>query len=293
MNRSTPHSAALAALLATLALSPLAFGSPALAAEPFREKLVVPLTDPSRPAQIEVSLVMGGVTVVGAAVQEVTIEAAARAEEDAEEADVDSEEAERQDRRRGMKRIPNTALGLEAEELDNKVSISSDSWRQPIDLRITVPAASSVVVSTVNAGDLAVEGVTGELELHNTNGGISVEGARGPVSAATVNGPVRVLFRGDAPASAPMAFSTLNGDIEVTLPAGLKADVRMRSDNGEIYSDFDIALERKPAKVEEERQKGRYRVVLSREIAGKIGGGGPELLLKTFNGDILLKRAGG
>ena len=60
--------------------------------------------------------------------------------------------------------------------------------------------------------------------------------------------------------------------------------------DGEIYADFDVALDRNPAKVEEEKQKGRYRVVLAREMTGKINGGGPEILFKTFNGDILLLR---
>jgi len=80
-------------------------------------------------------------------------------------------------------------------------------------------------------------------------------------------------------------------DVDVTLPASLKANVRIRSDNGEIYSDFDIALDKNPSKLEEDRQKGHYRVVLVREMTGKIGGGGPEILFKTFNGDILLRRA--
>jgi hypothetical protein len=279
-------------IIAIAALAAWTFAAGAAAQEPFREKLTVPLTDPGRPAHVEVSLVMGGVTVVGAAVQEVTIEATARAEEE-DERDLEMEDPGSDDRRRGMKRIPNTALGLEAEEKNNRVTISSESWRQPVDLTITVPAASAVVVSTVNDGDLEIRGVTGEIEVHNTNGSITVADARGPVTAATVNGDIRVVFRGDATVAAPMGFSTLNGDVEVSLPAGLKADVRMRSDNGEIYSDFDVALDRKPAKVEEEREKGRYRVILSREVAGTIGGGGPELLLKTFNGDILLKRAGG
>jgi len=30
---------------------------------------------------------------------------------------------------------------------------------------------------------------------------------------------------------------------------------------------------------------------MAREMTGKIAGGGPELLFKTFNGDILLRRA--
>ncbi len=232
---------------------------------------------------------MGGITVVGGGSnQEVVIEAVARAVEDDE-----GETEEVDPSRRGMRRIPNDTLGLEAEEKDNTVSIAAESWRQALDLRVTVPTGSSLFLSSVNDGDLVVEGVEGELELHNTNGSIRVQGARGPVSAATVNGDITVAFDKSGALAAPMGFSTLNGDIEITLPAALKADVRLRSDNGEIYSDFDVALERKPAKVEEERAKGRYRVVIAREMTGKIGGGGPELLLKTFNGDIVLRRAGG
>lgn len=272
--------------LTGLALLALLTGSAAIAAEPYRERLTVPLSDPGRPAHIEVGLVMGSVTVVGGAVTEVTIEANGRASDESGEPETRSEHP-------GMKRIPNTAFGLSAEEKDNRVEISSDSWRQAIDLRITVPKGSSLELSTVNDGDLVVEGVEGELALHNTNGEIRVTDAKGPVSAATVNGDVRVVFKANAAPAAPMAFSTLNGDVEVTLPPGLKADVRMRADNGDIFSDFDVQLDKKPAKVDTEREKGRYRVVLQREVAGKIGGGGPELMLKTFNGDILLKRSGG
>ena len=145
-------------------------------------------------------------------------------------------------------------------------------------------------LSTVNDGDIEVENVDGEVEVNNTNGEIHVKDVRGPVSANTVNGDVSVVFRG-AMVATPMAFSTLNGDVDVTFPAGLKADVRISSNNGEIYSDFDIALDKKVASVEEERQKGRYHVIVAREMTGKINGGGPELLFKTFNGDILLRRA--
>ena len=92
-------------------------------------------------------------------------------------------------------------------------------------------------------------------------------------------------------AAAAMAFSTLNGDIDLTLPAGVEADVVLRSDNGEIYSDFDVSLQRKPAEVERDSEKGKYRISIAQELTGKIGGGGPELFLKTFNGDIVLHKA--
>lgn len=252
------------------------------------ERLVVPLSDPAKPAELEVSLVMGSIKVTGSATREVVIEAQARDENAA--ADDEERGREMPPNRAGMRRIPNTSIGLEAEEEKNKVSISAESWARAVDLEIQVPVGSTVKLSTVNDGDIEVENVDGEVEVNNTNGEIHVKDVRGPVSANTVNGDVSVVFRG-AMVATPMAFSTLNGDVDVTFPAGLKADVRISSNNGEIYSDFDIALDKKVASVEEERQKGRYHVIVAREMTGKINGGGPELLFKTFNGDILLRRA--
>jgi hypothetical protein len=264
------RTAALAALLTWL-------GGSASGAE----RLVVPLSDPAKPARVEVSLVSGSIKVVGGAGREVVIEARS-----GEEGRI--REQGRADRQ-GMRRIPNTALGLQAEEENNTVAISAESWNKPIDLSIQVPSGSSLDLSTVNGGDITVENVTGELELANTNGEIHAKEVKGPVSANTVNGDISVVLTGGAVA-APMAFSTLNGDVDVTLPAAFKVDVRMRSDNGEIFSDFEIAMSAPTPDIEERREGGKYRVVVAREMTGKIGGGGPEIFLKTFNGDILLRR---
>jgi DUF4097 and DUF4098 domain-containing protein YvlB len=257
-----------------------------LAAPATAERLTVPLSDPSKPAKIEVGLVSGSIRVKGGATREVVIEARS-----GDEGELKHERGDEGEGRRGMRRIPNTALGLSAEEEDNVVSISAESWNREIELTIEVPADSRLELSTVNGGDIEVEGVNGELDLHNTNGEIHVKDVKGPVSATTVNGDVSVVFT-SAMVAAPMAFSTLNGDVDVTLPASLKADVRLRSDNGEIYSDFDIAMNTVKPDVEEKREGGKYRLVVSREMTGKISGGGPELFLKTFNGDILLRRKG-
>jgi hypothetical protein len=202
----------------------------------------------------------------------------------------DEEDRERRRDRAGMRRIPNAAIGLEVEEKGNRVEIGAESWARPIDLRIEVPRASSVEASTVNDGDLVVRGLSGEISLSNTNGEIEIADVTGPVSASTVNGGITVAFAGSM-AKAAMAFSTLNGDIDLTLPGGAAIDVLLRSDNGEIYSDFEVDLAPVSSRIEEDRQKGRYRVSIARELSGRIGGGGPELFLKTFNGDILLRRA--
>jgi hypothetical protein len=275
----------------------------ALATAPLQaapERLVVPLSDPSRPAKVEASLLQGSIHVVAGKAGEVVILAEAEPDRghdhdrECESCPVIAGKAkEKGDRSRsGMRRIPNTSFGLEAEESGNRVEIGSRSFAQAIGLRIEVPAASSLELSLVNGEAIVVEGVGGELVLHNTNGDIRVRDARGPVSANTVNGGIEIRFRGPLP-GAPMAFSTLNGDIDLTLPRDAKLDVRLRSDNGEIYSDFDVALSSRAPEVESDRTKGRYRVSVAKELTGKIGGGGPEIFLKTFNGDIVLRANGG
>jgi hypothetical protein len=87
-----------------------------------------------------------------------------------------------------------------------------------------------------------------------------------------------------------MAFSSFTGDVDVSLPAALKANVRLRSDQGEIYSDVDVARDRNPPQVREERSGSRYRIEVQQELRGTIGGGGPEFFFKTFNGDIYLRK---
>ena len=129
---------------------------------------------------------------------------------------------------------------MKVEQHGNRVEISLNPASNG-DLELKVPVASSALVSTVN-GKVEVNGLTGELELHNTNGRIVARDVSGPVSASTVNGVVEVELSA-SPARSDMAFSTLNGDVDVTLPEGYGADLTLSSDNGTIYSDFDVVVE--------------------------------------------------
>jgi hypothetical protein len=259
------------------------------------DRLVVPLSDPAKPAALNAALVIGSIRVMAGQAGEVTIEALAQSGDYAPDEPLAGKAKDKTTKEemkgidRGLRRIPNTARDLVAEEEGNEVSVRSGP--RPVDLRISVPAASSLRLSTVSGGELEVEGITGELELHNTNGGIRVRGARGPVTANTVNGTVEIAL-GAGPLPGPMAFSTLNGDVDLTLAPGTAVSLRVRTDHGEIYSDFDVELAAKETKTETGGgARGRYRVSIARELVGSIGGGGPEIYLKSFNGDIVLRAA--
>ena len=89
---------------------------------------------------------------------------------------------------------------------------------------------------------------------------------------------------------AAMAFSTFNGDIDVTLPPDTKANLKMKSDQGDIYTDFDMAVSKTTPKVENKQESGEYKISMESWVDGAINGGGPTFSFKNFNGDILIRK---
>jgi hypothetical protein len=277
MNRTTLALAAAAAA-ATILLCP----QPSVSQEGKAERFNVPLSDPGRPVRLNVSLVTGGITVEAHSGNSVIVEAMTP------EPRPDRGPASKD----GLRRIPVTGgAGMEIEEENNTVTVGSASPNVPLNLRIQVPAQTSLRLSTVNAGHIKVTGVRGDHELSNTNGSIEARQVAGSVVAHTVNGRILVTFTAVTPDKA-MAFSTLNGDVDVTFPGNTRANLRMESQNGDIYTDFDVAMRERAVESKEGRSGGRYRVTVERAVSGSINGGGPEIRFKTFNGDVHLRRAG-
>ena len=263
----------------------LVFCTGILLAQDGGEKATVPLHDPSRPAQIRAHLMSGGITVRGADRRDVLVEARA------------GEREERHERHRahaeGMKRLELPGgSGLDVTEEDNVVNIKTSSFNRPTDLVITVPRRSSLQLKCVNGGDIDVEQVDGEIDADNLNGKITLKNVSGSVVAHSLNGAVLVtLDRIDL--SKPMSFSTMNGDIDVTLPDNIRANVRMKTDNGDIYSDFDVKIDAGGRMIPNESGRqpdGTYHLRFDRTLRGTINGGGPEFQFTSFNGQIYIRK---
>jgi hypothetical protein len=270
-----------------IALLPMLAMAAAPASEPGAgtpERFTVALSDPSRPATLKAASIHGSITVEGYAGKEVTLEVASQGEE--------PESRQPPAGAAGMHRIPNRSLGLTVNEDNNVVRIDVVPFRGGSkDLRIQVPVHSSLHVSCVNGGGIHVAGIDGEIEMADVNGAIEAHDVAGSVVAHTTNGDVKVAIR-RVDRDKPMAFSTLNGNIDVTFPADLRATVRVQSGRGEIYSDFEIAGGMRTAPGEG-RGAGMHHIGREQEIRGAINGGGAEILFKTFNGDVLIHRAKG
>ncbi|TGE29965.1 hypothetical protein E5K02_04810 [Hymenobacter metallicola] len=264
------------------------------AAAQSKEQLVVPLSSPGKPGLLHIKLVNGGVTVLGYSGKDVVIDAAPRGRSRDKDADDDSDDDNDTDGKpgaKGMRRIAGAAtFDVTAEEKDNKVYVKSNSWQQPVNMTVKVPQRFSLQISTVQDGDIVVENVSGEIEVNNVNGGIVLRQVSGSAVATTVNGPIKAVFK-SVSAGAPMAFTTVNGPVDVTLPAPAKAALKLKSEHGEIYSDFDLVTDKTPAKVNRTAQNGVYRLNADNWTYGKLNGGGAEIMMKTLNGNIYIRKA--
>ena len=146
----------------------------------------------------------------------------------------------------------------------------------------------------MNDGDIVVTGIDGEIDVDDVNGAVTLNNVSGSAVAHALNEHVHATFTHVNPQK-PMAFSSLNGDIDVTFPADVKANVSIRSDRGDVFSDFDVQLQASAPKqeVEDGRGKGgKYRVKIDKTVHGTINGGGPEYQFTNFQGQIYIRRAG-
>jgi DUF4097 and DUF4098 domain-containing protein YvlB len=245
------------------------------------DRVSVTLSDPSRPALVKAGLIDGGLTVKAYDGKEVVVEARVR-----------NHESARSDG--NPRRLSMTTTGLSVEEENNQVRINTESYARAIDLSITVPVHTSVHLRAVNDGDIVVTGVDGELDVDNVNGSVTLNNISGSAVAHALNGRLLATFTRVNPQK-PMAFSSLNGDIDVTFPADLKANVSLRSDRGDVFSDFDVQLQVAATQpiVEDGRQHGgRYLVKIDKTVRGTINGGGPEIQFTNFQGQIYIRKAG-
>ena len=168
---------------------------------------------------------------------------------------------------------------------------NNNSFNKRINLSLKVPKQDvKLKLNTINEGDIEVADINGELELNNVNGAITANGISGSVVATTINEDVKVVFVSVDPGAA-MAFSSLNGNVDITFPADTKANLKLKSDMGEIYSDFDVAVEKSQRNVNRTAESGMYKLNIDDWVYGKINGGGPEFMMKNMQGDIYIRKA--
>jgi DUF4097 and DUF4098 domain-containing protein YvlB len=129
-------------------------------------------------------------------------------------------------------------------------ALPGDLTLNPDNLRVT--QAKGQVRITTHSKDVDLSQVYGDSYVEDRDGRIAVENA----------GNYAVEAR------------NLKGDVELTLPPNASATVTGSTRNGDIVTDFPLAVSGDESKT----------------VSGKIGAGGPKVTLTAENGDIHIKR---
>ncbi|HEY9117141.1 MAG TPA: hypothetical protein VIN11_04900, partial [Roseivirga sp.] len=141
------------------------------------------------------------------------------------------------DSKNGMRLISSGGFSFQASENNNRVKVENEGWNDRADFEIMVPKNFNVKADTYNNGTIIVEGVNGEVNVESYNGPITLTGISGSASASTYNGAIEVTFN-KVTADAPMAFSTYNGNIDISVPDGTKFSTKMKTKR-DIFTDFE------------------------------------------------------
>ena len=158
-----------------------------------------------------------------------------------------------------------------------------------LEYTVKVPSNVSLYVSTVNHGHITVKDVYGALKINNVNGSIEIINAKGTTYAHTVNGPVTATYLGIPPDAS--SYYSVNGELNVTYPAGLSADLEFKSMNGQFYTDFQNA-EVMPARITKTESKNGESTIykLNKTSDVRIGSGGKTFKFETLNGNVYIKK---
>jgi hypothetical protein len=184
--------------------------------------------------------------------------------------------------------------GLEVEIEDNELNYRSNrqnDWEERVqrfefNLQMKVPHYLMSEISTINAGEVVVEGMSRGVDASNINGSVIIRNISGGlIIAETVNGNIKAEFNENP--IADVELHTVNGNIEVLALKSFSANVTFKSLHGDLYTDFEDESFRSDRSGKKDGMS-RFSIGSSENI--QFGQGGPNVLLRLLNGNAYIKK---
>ncbi|HEX2861221.1 MAG TPA: hypothetical protein VHN79_06260 [Lacunisphaera sp.] len=187
----------------------------------------VKFSDPSKPGTLRLALPWAEVHVTGTDQDEITVTSSLDRKGRSE---VDSE---------GFRRLDEDVT-FELVEKNNvaMITVAGDNpWAsQGSEFEIKVPRNTNLIIRTEMGGEIEVDGVEGDLDINSMNGEVTLRDIASSAVVNTLNGEISARFK--HPPVKPVSLSTMNGEIDVHLPPDTKANLRMRTHNSSIRTNF-------------------------------------------------------
>jgi hypothetical protein len=190
----------------------------------------------------------------------------------------------------GIRRTPSANLVLSvpakstvvAHSGDGSIEVRRVSGKLDLDTGDgSVRAEDITGTLVVRTGDGHVYGrkVDGHAEIHTGDGTVSLDGVLTAVKIETRDGSVELTARPGSRTDGDWDVTTGDGDLRVEVPKGFGAEVDARTGDGRVQ--VDSVTDAPDSKRDEDEQR--------EAVAGKLGGGGRALRLRTSSGSITVK----
>jgi hypothetical protein len=187
----------------------------------------VKLSAPGKPATLSLDMPWADISIVGVDGDTVTVESSL------------NQKSSKPARPGSLRRLDDE-VSFELLEENNVVTLrlaGENPWAgHDAEFKISVPRAMALNLKTATGGDLEVKGVEGDVTIENMNGEVKLEGLVGSAIISTMNGEVRAVYA-KVPEK-PVSITSMNGEVDLRLPAATKANVRLSTHNGSILTDF-------------------------------------------------------
>ena len=188
----------------------------------------IKFSDPAKPGTIKVALARGSLRVKGADVADVTVRS-------------DAKPLTAKPVRKDGLRVLTAASGFALTEKDNVITLDavSESFHGGgADFTLTAPRNTTLVVNNSWGGDIVCSNLSGDIEVHSMNGEIRLDDVSGGLVVETMNGEIHASIR-ELHDNKPLNFQSTNGEVVIRLPADAKANIRLRTQNGSVLTDFE------------------------------------------------------
>jgi len=174
--------------------------------------------------------------------------------------------------------VKGTKAGIKAETLEGDIVVDGGAdvvSLSTVNGRVELTGASGRISVNAISDDIEVTNVDGDILLESVSGDIDVRRSNArSLDVQTVSGDI--VFEGQIASGGSYTLSTHSGDVTVAIPEGANATLSVASAGGNVSSSFAARADR----------VGRRRQTF------RLGNGGANIDIETFNGDVDLLRPG-
>jgi DUF4097 and DUF4098 domain-containing protein YvlB len=151
--------------------------------------------------------------------------------------------------------------------------------------------ASFAKVKTMG-GSITIDHATGSVDATTMGGPISIGHVDGPIKATTMGGDITARMVGTSSDRRDVEISSLGGTITLTLPKDFPMDVRITlaytKNAPRTYEIIDHVGLQQQETPDWDNSLGSPRKYI--RAAGRVGSGLNHVVIKTINGDVILKQ---